>query len=1068
MKALRRLVGGCLRMGRLRTAMLAAAMLAVGSASIAVATSIAAGQVMGTRLVPGLLPGLARATRLSATPGSKRLEVGVGIARPDTAGEVRLFNELYDPRSPEYHHFLTVAQFNRRFGVRPATTAAVRDWLTAGGLRVTTGSAGGDYFTATGTVSQLEHLFKLRIADYSYKGTRFVANNVAPSVPRNLPISAVAGLNTLSHFTLDALSGRQLARAHSVETAIAAGRRVVARGAGSSTSGGAASSARGAASKPQVGPQSGDEQVYTPQDLWGIYDDPGASVLTESSGISDPSTLERSRVTLGQAQKIGVFGEGETSSVVRQLRLFETALGLPKVPVRTIETEGGPDSAYGDNSGSIEWYLDSQASTGMAPDVRQLDFYFAKSLSDADVAQEFDYWANDPNGPREMNASFGECEQNPSEPITGPLGNLPAGVGLGGDAEVLSDPALRQAALEGRTLFTSAGDTGSGCPEVYAPVLGGGNGVAVQPIPFQNYPCVSDYAVCVGGTVVSSPGDSYPDSAKRTAETSWTYSGGGSSYFNPAPDYQQGITALDKDCVSNDTGTTVYNPVTNPAPLCRGVPDVADLSGNITGDGYFIYIDGEPSSEGGTSLSSPLMMGQWARIQAAASSSVQSSGGLGFANGTIYQQAKGADTCTTAPCADKTYERDFFDITESEYGAGNGAYQPGPGWDYASGWGALNVANFAADVDGTTDAARAYTGSERAAADVCTATMTSPTGNATDPITDEGNDPGIDLTQATLSSSGKTVKATLTVPELSSGPPAESTSGASFYVAWEYKGIVYYAVAGESEGGADWSYSSGNTGPAMTDGAPNYGEYTNTTDSAATGSANTTTGVITINVPASEVGSPASGALLTDPQAFVQIEVGAPEVVTATSLTADSADTLRNYSVDDGEMDSIGVNVVMDGVAGSTCSDTLPATSVPTTTKPTTGTTTTKLGGRPVVCSEVHRFITHIRTKKLTRRELRLTGIAMARCPHYIVRDSIAIARVVKGKCSFLRASRRFTAFAGCRPRDYLKAKGTERWRFLLRMRLPKGVYHLWEHAVNNVHQATHNTARKHVWFRIK
>jgi hypothetical protein len=124
----------------------------------------------------------------------------------------------------------------------------------------------------------------------------------------------------------------------------------------------------------------------------------------------------------------------------------------------------------------------------------------------------------------------------------------------------------------------------------------------------------------------------------------------------------------------------------------RKLGAVADLSGNVTGDGYFIYIDGEPSSEGGTSLSSPLMMGRWARVQAAASPTVQKSGGLGFADPTIYHQAQGADACTssdTAPCTSSTYARDFFDVTQSEYGAGNGAYQPGPGWDYASGWGAL-------------------------------------------------------------------------------------------------------------------------------------------------------------------------------------------------------------------------------------------------------------------------------------------------------------------------------------------------------------------------------------------
>jgi hypothetical protein len=954
------------------------------------------------------------------------------------------------PRVPEYHHFLSVAQFHERFGVSPAASAAVRDWLTAGGLRITSSSAGGDYFTASGTVAQLDDLFKVKIGRYAYKRARFLANDVAPSVPSRLPIDGVAGLETLSHYSPDSLTGKQLARAKTAERAISAGRAIVAR------------QAKRGATRAQVGSQAGDEQTYTPQDLWGIYDDPGARALTEPSGVSNPGTIQDSKVTLGQGQTMGVFGEGETSSIVRQLRLFETAMGLPKVPVRTIETEGSPDSAYGDNSGAIEWYLDSQSSTGMAPDVKQLDFYFAKGFQDADIAQEFDYWANDPNGPREMNASFGECEQNPSEPATGPLSTLPAGVGLGGDAEVLSDPALRQAALEGRTLFSSAGDTGSGCPSIYAPVLGGGNGLAVQPVPFQNYPCISDYVVCVGGTVVSSPGSAYPESAKRTAETSWTYSGGGTSYFNPEPSYQKGVSAITTDCVSNDTGTTVYAPGT--APVCRGVPDVADLSGNVTGDAYFIYIDGEPSEEGGTSLSSPLMMGQWARIQAAAPATVQKAGGLGFANATIYRQAQGADGCTTAPCSDPTYARDFFDVTSSEFGAGNGVYRPGPGWDYTSGWGAINVANFARDVDGSTDSSAKASPQEQPAADVCTATMTSPAGNATDPITASTNDPGIDLTQATLTAkTDKTITATLTVPDLSSLPPAESTSGASFYVAWEYKGIVYYAVANESEGGASWTYSSGNTGPPITNGAPVLGSYADTSNSTATGSADTSSGVITINVPASEVGSPGSGALLSDPQAFVQIDVGAPELTTAEALTADSADNLRAYSLDDGRLDSVGVDVVAGGVAGTNCANKLPNTSV---TGAGSG-SGVRSGGSSTACTRSARFITHIRSKRFSKRGMKLTGIAQAHCPAHVVKVEIAFARVLRHKCSFLRTNHRFGRFGSCAPKDYLPAKGASRWTFVLKVKLRKGTYNLWEHAVDNRKRATRNVARKHVYFTI-
>jgi pseudomonalisin len=1054
----------------------AALIAALAVAAVAIATSVgtAGAQATGTRQVSGLLPGLSLATPISAAPSTQRLQIGVGISRPNAAGEQSLYNSLYDKSSPDYHHFLSVSQFKQEFGVKPATTAAVRSFLTGGGLSIDTSSTGGDYFTATGTVAQLDKLFDVKIGDYSYKGVRFEANNAAPQVPDNLPIDGVAGLESLSRYTLDSLTGKQLAKVKSEQAAIKAGRAYVEHHA-----------SRKAKTSITLPIADGDEQTYTPQDLWGVYDDPGAAALTESTGLSNVSTLENSNYSLGQGQTIGVFGEGETSSVVSQLRLFEDAMGFPKVPVRTIETEGAPDSAYGDNSGAIEWYLDSQSSTGMAPDVKQLDFYFAKSLDDTDVSKEFNYWANDPNGPREMNASFGECEENPTQPATGPLNSLPAGVGLGDAVEQLGDPALRQAAIEGRTLFTSAGDTGSGCPEVDAPVLGAGNGLVVQPVPFQNYPCISDYVVCVGGTVVSSPGTGYPDAAKRTAETSWTFSGGGSSYFNTAPSYQNGVSAIDIDCVSNDTGTTAYTP--GSAPQCRGVPDVADLSGNTLEDAYFIYIDGEPSEEGGTSLSSPLMMGQWARIQAAAPAAVQNKGGVGFADPTIYQQAKGADNCTTAPCTDPTYERDFYDVTQSEFGAGNGAYRPQGGWDYASGWGALNVANFAQDVDGSDNATDSYSGAEQSAADVCLATMASPTGNATDPITDETLDSGVDLTQATLTSSAKTVTATLTVPGLSDGPPSESTDGAAFYVAWEYKGLVYFAQATESEAGADWTYSSGNTGAPITSGVPNFGSYTDTTSSAATGTANTSTGVITISIPSSEVGSPAAGALLTDPQAFVQIQVGAPEVISAESITVDSSDNLRAYSLDDGELDSIGVDVVFDGQSGSNCSNTLPVTSVKTSGGSGGGTTTSSSGGssgsgsgasflkttttptgKVVACDSSKLPVTHITSHTLNRKQLKLKGTSVAHCPDYITKVSLAIARNVKKRCSFLTAKGKWTKLGGCAPKDYFAAKGTAKWSFSKKVKLTKGVYFLWEHAVDNRKYTTKNRAGKHVFFRIR
>jgi subtilase family serine protease len=798
-----------------------------------------------THMVPSVLAGLSLATFEGAAPATQTLTVGVSVARPDTSGEQSLYDELYNPQSPLYHQFLTPSQFASEFGVSSGDTAAITSWLGGGGLTTVSSDPTGDYYLLSGTVAQLDSLFKVSIGAYRFDGTDFVANNVPPSVPVNLPIDAVAGLDTFRKFSPMALTG-------------------------SATSIGV----------PSPPTQAGTETTLQPRDLWGVYDDP-----TNDPNPADLTSPQNSPVDFGQGQTVGLFGEGETSSVVAQLRLFEQHENFPKVPVRTIETEGGPDSAYSDNAGSVEWYLDSQAITGMAPDISLLDLYFSKSLYDADVFQSFATWANDPNGPREMNASFGECEENPTNAVTGPLAQLPFGVGFGDELEAVAEPMLRQAAIEGRTLFSSAGDTGSGCPEVVAPVIGAGNGLVIQPVPMVSYPCTSDYVVCVGGTVVGVNGTTEPQESERASETSWTFGGGGSSHFISEPFFQAAVANVNQKCVSTPSGD-LYNPLS--APTCRGVPDVADMSGNSIADAYFIYIDGQPSSEGGTSLSSPLMVGQWARVQAGASKAVQQRGGLGFADETIYDQALHGD-----------YAQEFTDITSSEFGVGNGVYRPGTGWDYASGWGALNVANFITAVDGAPAHGHPLVEAppETPALTENSVVMSSPEGNATDPIVSTlGNDASMDLTSVSLTASAsKGITATFSGPGLGSLPP--DGQSASFYAAWLYDGVVYYAQADEDNVGT-FSYSSGSTAG---------GGYNDDSSTAATGSSSGHT--ITVTIPASEVGSPPAGALLDDPQFFDTLDVGSTAAVSDSLAVVDSADDQAPYSSDAGRSESVGVDL---------------------------------------------------------------------------------------------------------------------------------------------------------------
>src|SRR6201992_4538273 len=64
---------------------------------------------------------LAHATRLGAAPSAQRMEVGVGLKDPHPAAEQALMAAQQNPASPQYHHFLTPAQYDKRFAVSKTT-----------------------------------------------------------------------------------------------------------------------------------------------------------------------------------------------------------------------------------------------------------------------------------------------------------------------------------------------------------------------------------------------------------------------------------------------------------------------------------------------------------------------------------------------------------------------------------------------------------------------------------------------------------------------------------------------------------------------------------------------------------------------------------------------------------------------------------------------------------------------------------------------------------------------------------------------------------------------------------
>ena len=575
------------------------------------------------------------------------MTIALGVARPNPFGEMAALHAMYNPASPAYHRFYDVASFAQQFGVPQQRRDAITSWLRGGGLHVFMVSASGDLVEAMGTASQVDALFNTTVRTYHAGGRDFMANDRAPSVPAGLGITTVMGLNTWQHASLPQRTSAPATATRCYPTGFCTGQ-------------------------------------WSAEQMWAMYDLPAQFT--------------------GKGQRIAILGEGvlgdekTSGSVVADLRMFEDEHHFPHVPLTVhcvISNDCGTDV-----SGQGEWDLDQAASTGMALGIDHLDYYFAQNLFDTNQAAMIGGWLSDPQGPRQANASFAECEQGPyndavyqapgnvdgdggvqvntgqTDPVLGLPLLGPTGHQLGDNLEAYAEPALKSAAMMGRTLFASAGDTGTGCTAIVADGIGP-NGLGEEPYPLNPYPAGSQYAVAVGGTVMYRTNT---DVAQRAQEYAWPYTGGGSSPFLVAPDYQQGVNNLSGVCVTDPSGGTGAT-----GQLCRGVPDVASLSGDLL-VGYADVNAGKDSSNGGTSLSSPLWVGMWARIQQASGAPK----GLGFANYTIY--AIGKDSTK--------YARDFFDVTVGSNGAPcpTGACVALPGWDYVSGWGVPDVAKFAADV----------------------------------------------------------------------------------------------------------------------------------------------------------------------------------------------------------------------------------------------------------------------------------------------------------------------------------------------------------------------------------
>ncbi len=123
----------------------------------------------------------------AALPQSQTMSLDIVLPLSDATGLTSFLADIYTPASPNFHQFLTVAQFTAKFGPSQADYDSVVAYAKANGLTVTGGSLDAMDVQVQGPVSAVEKAFNVKMQSYPRStGGSFFAPDREPST--NLPI----------------------------------------------------------------------------------------------------------------------------------------------------------------------------------------------------------------------------------------------------------------------------------------------------------------------------------------------------------------------------------------------------------------------------------------------------------------------------------------------------------------------------------------------------------------------------------------------------------------------------------------------------------------------------------------------------------------------------------------------------------------------------------------------------------------------------------------------------------------------------------------------------------------
>lgn len=640
--------------------------------------------------VPGSThPAILTATDLGTVSQNEPMNRMVLVLKPSSQQEAALRSLIESQQiksSPMYHKWLTPAQFGAQFGPAPEDVAKITAWLEQQGFTDITVGRGGQRIEFSGAVASVENAFGTSMHRYSVQTSAGSETHTANATTISIP----AALSPVVHGVL------------SLNDFFSKPQHVIAGLAKRDSSGKFArvsAAASTSASTPYVTATdgNGDYDYYLgPGDIKTIY-----------GGGSLPASVT------GTGVAISVIGRSNIQ--ISDIQSYQQIFGLPSNDPNIIIS--GPDPGTEDLNDLAESSLDLEMSGAIAPNAT-LNFVIAGSTDTTDGIDLAAAYAVDNVISPIITVSYGECEQD----LT-PSGNA------------FINALWEQAAAEGISVFVSTGDAG-------AATCDSGNSGPVTDGPSVNGLASTPYNVAVGGTQFAEspayntywnsnnsvnlesalgyiPEGVWNDSCDPTLPSS-TYNCNYSQSYNNVEGGGGGASSCAFGTVDGSGNVTCTGGYAKPAwqtgtgvpaDTVRDIPDVA-LNASPEDDPYVACIAAsceytisgtqvsvsQFSLAGGTSASAPLMAGIMALVEQ------QNGTYLGLPNYNLYALANQDGTsCSSSERTDPTQSASciFNDVTVGNnsvpglpgWGTATPDYTTTAGYDLATGWGSVNIAN---------------------------------------------------------------------------------------------------------------------------------------------------------------------------------------------------------------------------------------------------------------------------------------------------------------------------------------------------------------------------------------